>query len=102
MKEPIWIAGVIGLVLGLAFLKMRRSRRPKGRLARIRESVEGVLDEAEVKTADLRKRANKMRGDAKKRMQEEAQTLESREKELRQRLDEIKTEATKLFERARP
>jgi hypothetical protein len=102
MKQPIWIAGVVGLVLGLAFLKMRRSRKPKSRLARIRESVESVLDEAETKTADLRKRANKMRGDAKKRMQEEAQTLEGREKELRQRLDELKTEATKLFERARP
>ena len=98
MNQPIiWIGAVV--VLGLAILKMRRHRKPKGRIARIREGIEGVLDEAEDRTSDLRKRADKMRGEAKKRLQEEAQALESREKDLRARLDELKAEATKLFER---
>ena len=61
---------------------MRRHKKPKSRIARIREGIEGVLDEAEDRTTDLRKRADKMRGEAKKRLQEEAQALESREKEL--------------------
>jgi len=95
-QSIIWIGAA--LVLGLAILKMRR-RKPKSRIARIREGIEGVLDEAEDRRTELRKRAEKMRGEAKKRLQEEAQALESREKELRTRLDELKTEATKLFER---
>ena len=98
MNQPIiWIGAA--LVLGLAIFKMRRHKKPKSRIARIRQGIEGVLDEAEDRTTDLRKRADKMRGDAKKRLQEEAQALESREKELRARLEELKTEATKLFER---
>jgi hypothetical protein len=78
---------------------MRRHKKPKSRITRIREGIEGVLDEAEDRTTDLRKRADKMRGEARKRLQEEAQTLESREKELRARLDELKVEAMRLFER---
>ena len=98
MNQPIiWIGAA--LVLGLAIFRMRRQKKPKSRIARIRQGIEGVLDEAEDRTTDLRKRADKMRGDAKKRLQEEAQALESREKELRARLDELKAEATKLFER---
>jgi len=98
MNQPIiWIGAAF--LVGLAIFKMRRHKKPKSRIARIRHGIEGVLDEAEDRTTDLRKRADKLRGDAKKRLQEEAQALESREKELRARLDELKAEATKLFER---
>ncbi len=100
MNQPIVWIGAIALI-GLAILKMRRHKKPKSRIARLREGIEGVLDDAEDRTADLRKRADRMRGDAKKRLQEEAQSLESRQKEIRMRLDELKTEATRLFERER-
>jgi hypothetical protein len=93
----IWIGAVA--LIGLVIFKMRRRQKPKSRIARLREGIEGVLDEAEDRTADLRKRADKLRGDAKRRLQDEAQTLESRQKEIRSRLDELKAEATKLFER---
>jgi LPXTG-motif cell wall-anchored protein len=98
MNQPmIWIGAA--LILGVAIFKLRRRKKPKSRMARLREGIEGVLDEAEDRTADLRKRANKLRGEAKRRVQEEAQGLESRQQELRGRLDELKAEATKLFER---
>ena len=100
MNQPIvWIGAIA--IIGLAILKMRRRKKPKSRIARLREGIEGVLDEAEDRTAELRKRADKMRGGARKRLQEEAHTLESRQKELRVRLDELKAEATRLFERDR-
>jgi hypothetical protein len=100
MNQPmIWIGAIV--VFGLVLFKLRPKRKPKTRLERLRVGIEGVLDQAEDRTADLRKRAEKLRGEAKKRLQEEAQSLESREKELRARLDELKAEATKLFERER-
>ena len=98
MNQPmVWI-GAIALI-GLVLFKLRPRKKPKSRIARLRVGIEGVLDEAEDRTADLRKRAEKLRGEAKKRLQDEAKSLEAREKELRVRLDELKAEATKLFER---
>ena len=98
-QSAIWIGAFV--VIGLIFFKMRRRKKPKSRIARLREGIEGVLDDAEDRTADLRKRAGKLRGEAKRRLQDEAQSLEARQQEIRSRLDELKVEATKLFERER-
>ncbi len=90
--------GLFGLVL---FVVGRRKKKKPNALARLRLTVEGALDDAEQRSADLRKRAKKMRGEAKKRIEAQAHEVEERQKELRERLDELKTEAGKLVERAR-
>jgi len=70
-------------------------------LERLRETVEGALDDAEQRTQELRSRAKKMRGDAKKRLEEQAHEVEQRQHELRERLEELKSEASRLLERSR-
>jgi F0F1-type ATP synthase membrane subunit b/b' len=100
MKNVVPMIMALGLVGVLLLLKGRRRRKPTA-LERLRESVEGALDDAEVRTQELRSRARKMRGDAKKRIEAQVHEVEERQKELRGRLDELKQEAGKLLERAR-
>jgi len=100
MKNALPLVAAIGLIALALVLKGRRRKKPTT-LERLRLSVEGALDDAEHRTQDLRKRAKKMRGDAKKRIEAQAHDVEERQKELRSRLDELKAEAGKLLERAR-
>ena len=95
---PVFLAfGLFGLVM-MAKRKRRKKRTP---LERLRVGIEGALDDAENRTQELQARAAKMRGDAKKRIEAQAHEVEERQKELRDRLDDLKTEAGKLLERAR-
>ena len=93
----IVIAGLIGLAL---VLRTRRRKKPTP-FERLRENIEVALDDAEQRTQELRERARKLRGDAKKRLEAQAHEVEERQKELRGRLNELKAEAGKLLERAR-
>jgi SMC interacting uncharacterized protein involved in chromosome segregation len=88
-------------LIGLVWMVNRRRRKKRTPLARLREGIEGALDDAEHRTQELRERARKMRGDAKKRIEAQAHEVEERQKELRGRLDELKAEAGKLLERTR-
>ncbi len=101
MKSPLPIFAVVGVVVFLLAVKGRRKRHKPTRFERLREGIEGALDDAEQRTHELRERAKKMRGDAKKRIEEQAHEVEEHQKELRGRLDELKAEAGKLLERAR-
>jgi hypothetical protein len=60
-----------------------------------------ALSEADSRTRDLRKRAAKLKGDARERLNERVQELEKRQKELRGRLEEIGAEARRVVESAR-
>jgi TolA-binding protein len=101
MKNPLPIIAIVGFVVLLFAVRGRRKRHKPTRLERLRESVDAALDDAEVRTRELRTRAKKMRGEAKKRIEEQAHDVEERQKELRGRLDELKAEAGKLLERAK-
>jgi LPXTG-motif cell wall-anchored protein len=94
----IIVAGLLGLAL---FLGVRKRRKKAGPLERLRENIEGALDDAEHRTHELRERARKLRGDAKKRLETQAHEMEDRQKELRGKLNELKAEAGRLLERAR-
>ena len=101
MKNAVPMFLALGLVgMALVMLKGRR-RKKRSAFERLREGIEGALDDAEQRTVELRERARKMRGDAKKRIEAQAHEVEERQKELRGRLDELKEEAGKLLERAR-
>ena len=99
MKNFFPIIAVAGLIALALFLKGRRRKKKRTAFERLREGVEGALDDAEARTHELRERAKKMRGEAKKRIEAQAHELEERQKDLRGRLDELKTEATKMLER---
>jgi len=100
MKNALPLVAVVGLIALVLVLKGRRRKKPTA-LQRLREGIEGALDDAEHRTQELRERAKKMRGDARKRIEAQAHEVEERQKELRGRLDELKAEAGKLLERAR-
>jgi F0F1-type ATP synthase membrane subunit b/b' len=92
------VAGLIGIAL---FLGARRRKKKASPLVRLREGIEGALDDAEQRTHELRERARRLRGNAKKRLESQAHEVEERQKELRGRLNELKAEAGRLLERAR-
>jgi TolA-binding protein len=100
MNNAIPFIALAGLVM-LALVMKGRRRKPATTFDRVRMGIEGALDDAEHRTHELRARAKKMRGDAKKRIEAQAHEVEERQKELRVRLDELKGEAGKLLERAR-
>ena len=102
MKNALPILAIAGLIALAMFLKGRRRKKKRTAFERLREGIEVALDDAETRTHELRERAKKMRGDAKKRLESQAHELEERQKELRGRLDDLKTEAARLLERARP
>jgi hypothetical protein len=100
MKNALPVFLAFGL-LGLVMVMKRRRRKKRTPLERLRDGIEGALEDAEHRTQELRERARKMRGDAKKRIEAQAHDVEERQKELRGRLEELKAEAGKLLERAR-
>ena len=101
MKNSLPIIAAVGLIALALFLKGRRRKKKRTRFERLREGIEGALDDAEIRTHELRERAKKVRGEARKRIEAQAREVEERQKELRGRLDELKSEATRLLERAR-
>jgi DNA anti-recombination protein RmuC len=102
MKNALPIVAVVGLLtFGLMLRSRRRRKKKPTAFERLREGIEGALDDADQRTQELRERAKKLRGDAKKRIEAQAHEVEERQKELRGRLDELKAEAGKLLERAR-
>ena len=100
MNNALPFIALAGFIVLALVLKGRRRKKPTA-FERLREGIEGALDDAEHRTQELRERAKKMRGDAKKRIEAQAHEVEERQKELRGRLDELKSEAGKLLERAR-
>ena len=100
MKNTLPIVAAVGLIALALFLKGRRKKKQTP-IERLRVGIETALDDAEARTQELRKRAKKLRGDAKKRIEAQAHEVEEHQKELRGRLDDLKAEATKLLERAR-
>src|SRR5688572_14941941 len=100
MKAPMILAGIVGTAMLILFLK-RRSRKPKSRIERVREGVEQALSEAEVRSRELRKRAQKMKGEARQRLHDRASDLETKQKELRTRLEQLSEDAKRVLEGAR-
>lgn len=101
MNNSLPIIAVVGLLALAFFLKGRRRKKKRTRFERFREGIEIALDDAEARTHELRKRAKKVRGEARKRIEAQAHEVEERQKELRGRLEDLKSEATRLLERAR-
>lgn len=100
MKAPMILVGIVSTVMLLMFIKRRR-RKPKGPVARVREGVEQAISEAEVRSRDLRKRAGKMKGEARQRLHDRASDLEAKQKELRSKLEQLGEDAKKVVEHAR-
>lgn len=100
MKAPLVVAGLAGSLLLLLFIRQKR-RKPKTRMERVREGVEQALSEAEARTKELRKRAMKMKGEARQRLHDRASDLESKQKDLRSRLEQLSEDAKKVLEGAR-
>jgi F0F1-type ATP synthase membrane subunit b/b' len=101
MKNPLPIIAAVGFFVMFFMMKRRRKKRARSRFERFRDGIEGALDEAEHRSHELTQRAKKLRGDAKKRIEAQAHDVDEHQKELRGRLDDLKSEASKLLERSR-
>jgi gas vesicle protein len=99
MKLPLLLFLIGGLVAAAIVIKARE-KKPEG-LAKLRESVEDALGDVETRIEDLRDSAKRVSGDARKKLQDQAHELETKQRELRGQLDDIKSEAKRLVERAR-
>lgn len=87
--------------LTLALVVAMRGRRKRTPLERLRVNIEETLDDAQQQAHSLRKRARKLRGEAKKRLETQAHEVEDWQKDLRERLDDLRSDAGRLLERAR-
>lgn len=94
MKPQVMIIVVGGLVL-LGWLRRRRKNRTP--IEKLKGGVENAIDEIGTRSTELRKRADKARGEAKHRLQEQAHLLESRQRDLLGRLEELSAEARRIM-----
>ena len=99
MKAPMILAGIVGSIM--LFMLIKRRRKPKTRMDRVREGVEQAMSEVEVRSRELRKRAGKMKGEARQRLHDRASDLDSKQKDLRTRLEQLSEDAKKVVEHAR-
>lgn len=95
MKPQVMIIIVGGIVL-FGFLRRRR-RKNRTPIDRIKGGVETAIDEIGSRSSELRKRADKARGEAKQRLQDQARVLESRQRDLLGRLEELGAEARRIM-----
>ena len=92
---------VAGL-LGLLFFAGTKMRKHKGETMDTSEKrVDHMLGEFDGRMKDLRHKAEKVRGEARSKLQEQMHELEAKQKELRGRLEELGSEARRVLERAR-
>lgn len=90
--------GIIFIVGGIALLMfLRKRRKARTPIDKIKGGVETAIDEIGSRSTELRKRADKARGEAKHRLQEQAHVLESRQRDLLGRLEELSSEARRIM-----
>jgi hypothetical protein len=63
-------------------------------------SIEEALEDAQKQVRGLRMEARKLHGDARKRLEKQAHDVEALQKDLRARLDDLKSDAGRLLEHA--
>ena len=92
---------VIGAVLAAAALLKGKEKRPQTAAGRLRESIEEALGDVDGRVDDLRDRARRAGGDARRKLQDQAHEIEARQRELRSQLDDLRAEAKRLLDKAR-
>jgi uncharacterized protein YlxW (UPF0749 family) len=101
MNNALPIVAVVATLFTLAIVLTLRRKRKRTPIERLRLSIEDSLDDAQQQAQALHKRARKLRGDAKKRLETQAHEVEDWQKDLRGRLEVLRSDAGKLLERAR-
>ncbi len=101
MRGSFLIVLAAALVAAVILLRGRERPAPERALSRLREGIEGALEDVEARVDSLRGQARRLSGEARRRLQDQAHELEARQGELRRRLDDLRAEAGRLLERAR-
>jgi hypothetical protein len=92
---------VIAAAAGLVIVFLLRRRRKKTRVQVIQERADEVLEDVTRRISEMRNDARRASGRARKRLNQQAKTLEGQERELRKRFNGLSTDARKLLDRAR-
>jgi signal transduction histidine kinase len=101
MKSPLILLLLGILIAGALAFKVREKKRPETPIERIRGGIEDAMSELESRIEDLRERAKRVSGEARKKLQDQAHELETRLRALRGQLDDLRTEAKQLLDRDR-
>ena len=99
MKPPMLLAGLALGVLLIILMKGRKHRPTT--IEKLRGGLDEALHEVEGRSADSRKRAKKLSGDARRRVEDQAHDLESKQRERRGKLEDLAAEARHLVEERR-